>query len=443
MAGSVVDTAYELRRELKAETNKPGYKTEPVRKAIQAGVAITGNALKAAQEQAKLAAAKRRTLRLQAAKQDKLLEELVNERTRVLNNLKRCIADPATTWLQPAVVEAVNDQSELFGGSGMRDAVKKMILARNEIQKQEEEIKTAEAALEDLKTAIILVEDVCSYSKAVVSEAVANSLRNELYGLFESTEELPLILRLDEMEERLAELKTVAEEKIPEQPTFYVGESATTGAVKEPEIPLTMVDSGEDDLLEATPFFAADAEVEEPTTVQTTILEEPARMQTAVMEKPEAVEATVMDATEIVPEIVDVIPDAIIEEEVAEFIPGESTKSVDFQNVAFDSEVDAVEAGLVAEIVTDDDFHTALGEPKAAAVVTEGEEEKEDNPLLMLTLRFFDVIFFLLEKILVGVPKAILIGNTAMSRFAEVNRDGRGKAGWQQFEKLDNTKGRY
>ena len=55
-----MDSAWELRRELKAEFNKPGYKTKPIRNAIEAGITGTGNLLKSVREQAKLSAAQRK-----------------------------------------------------------------------------------------------------------------------------------------------------------------------------------------------------------------------------------------------------------------------------------------------------------------------------------------------------------------------------------------------
>jgi hypothetical protein len=50
VAGTVVDAAYEVRRDLQVEVNKPGYKTERVRTAIAAGAEATSRVIAAARD---------------------------------------------------------------------------------------------------------------------------------------------------------------------------------------------------------------------------------------------------------------------------------------------------------------------------------------------------------------------------------------------------------
>ena len=59
---------------------------------------------------------------------------------------------------------------------------------------------------------------------------------------------------------------------------------------------------------------------------------------------------------------------------------------------------------FTAELVSDDDFEDAVGTYKAAvAAFDEEEDENQDDPnfLVQLSLRTFDIIFFVAEKALV------------------------------------------
>ena len=50
-AGGVADAAWEIKRELQVETNRPGYRTEGARKAIEAGATQTAKVLQTAKEE--------------------------------------------------------------------------------------------------------------------------------------------------------------------------------------------------------------------------------------------------------------------------------------------------------------------------------------------------------------------------------------------------------
>ena len=145
------------------------------------------------------------------------------------------------------------------------------------------------------------------------------------------------------------------------------------------------------------------------------------------------VEPAYLDVDVIVGEV---NPDTVVVESNHKAEPQAAT-------IFVDDGIDAAGAGLIAEIVTDDDFDRAFGEAKVAVEVNEAEEEKEDNILVQVLLRSLDVTFFLLEKIVAGIPGAIERSQTALTRFAEVNRDGRGTKGWKPVKNLADTKGRY
>ena len=247
-SGAIADTAAELKRELQAETNRPGYKTQPLRQALQEAASVSGTLLEAARQEARLAAAQRRELRqLQQQqqppgtnnvngsvdgssdavaafeeevvdsveeagvaataaardvdpKQRQLLDDLQRESARVRQRLKRCIDAPEATWLTAAAVAAA--QKEDVRG-GLQDAVTRLILLKMELEEEDGAdtvFASVEAAVAHLKTVRDRIEDLCERVDNNMSGAAAAQLRRELLGepaaFFAQP---PLILRLDEL----------------------------------------------------------------------------------------------------------------------------------------------------------------------------------------------------------------------------------------------------
>ena len=114
-----------------------------------------------------------------------------------------------------------------------------------------------------------------------------------------------------------------------------------------------------------------------------------------------------------------------------------------------ESDADSLSAGLIAEVVSDEDFHVAVGESKAFTVdhthnefdMDEEEAEKMDNIVAIATLRSLDIFFFVLEKtVTVAVPKAIKVGKTASERLTDLQQSGKGTTGWKQVRNAANAK---
>jgi len=232
------------------------------------------------------------------------------------------------------------------------------------------------------------IEDLCLQVESSVSKTVADQLREEVYGEFDK--ELPLILRLEEVAKSLA---SAEQEPLSSDDTFFVATSEQEQM--------------------AAHFVDDDPEAKEDAT------------------------------TEFVPDgIIDVIPDAI----VTEMVSNNAEKYTGIKATVFVEGVDATGVGLVAEIITDEDFDSAVGAAKVAVevAVEEEAEKKEDSVLVQMTLRSLDIVFFVIEKILtVGIPGTTVLVKTALMRLEEVNREGKGSEGWQQFGNLADTKGKY
>jgi hypothetical protein len=437
VAGNLADTAWELKQELKSERSQPGYKTEGIRNAIEAGVVGTANRLQGFQREAQLAAAKRQEQRrLQGAvpqasatpvestpqasatpaesKRDALLPDLLNERSRIVERLQTCIEEPENTWLRQEVL-AASDEPVHFDTDALQEIVTMLILVRNDMQGPLRDAaatsETFESVVEQLRVARRTVEDLRARFAEAVSYAVANALHGEILGLRirgDATTETSLIMRLDALEEMV--LVDELEEIVP------VDENTTANIGTEGE---------------ATPWFArkedhADYKPEE----------------TARIKEETKLEETVFRA-----DIIEVVPEAVIRSYSAEngFI---ETSLEGAEVVVIESDdIDASSAGLIAELVTDDDFDVAVGQRKTAVAVPEDEddEESKDNGVLVqVTLRSLDVLFFVVEKTLtVGIPRIIETSQTVSSRVDEVNRSGMGTKGWENIRNTVTGSRRY
>jgi hypothetical protein len=387
--GRVVDTAWELRRELKAESNVPGYKTEPIRSAIAAGVTATGNLLNGVRERARLSAVEQKELFLKSQPQvlddvssaaverdptkptiqevnlvsetqmenqnlatERFLVDIRVERRRIVKQLSACIDRPDTTWLTREVVESL-ENLDFISSPAMQDCFTKMILLRDEIDNPVHDVSILDDSVQDLIALRTAIDYLCTYTASEVSDLIAEEIRLELFGRdYES-----LILRLKEEVEFLQ--------------NSLAGEGAPS-------------------------VVAAPAEV-----------------------------------FDVIPDAVfiDVIPDAFMMD-VHERMEGME---------------DGVDAGLMAEIVSDDDFESAVSDAKKVFEVAVDDTKKEEpNLFFILILRSLDVLFFVTEKaVTVVVPGSIVVVRTAWARLDEMNSSGMGSEGWKKLGNIADAKGRY
>ena len=417
IAGNVVDSAFELRRELKAETNKPGYKTEPVRKAIEAGVVGTGNLLQSVKESARLSAAKRKEARrLQQARDNSLpsftsMEELAgalrDEEHRIGRLLNECIEDPSNTWLNKDVIEGSMKE---FDEQSLRSLVFSMVLLKSSIRNHESEdlnasVESLLSSLEDIKLG---VEEVYQEACKSLPAKVGVELRNQLYGLQESSEK-PLILLLND--------------KIDPAIMIQSPSTATFEQMKEDQV--RAKESVDNLASEPAGFVDATVVVETNDVSRGTVESVTSNQNYFFAGQHEVVSPTAHD---------EVARENLVAEIVSD---NDDARTVDSSEMEND--------GLVAELVNDIDFEANFGGRKATTAADLDEEEvKEPNLAIQLTLRTLDVIFFVLEKVFIaGIPRTITVTGTAVRRLQAVNTKGMGASGWQQISKVRDSKGRY
>lgn len=495
--GSLADATYELQRELKAESNRAGYKTQPIRQAIEAGVVGTGKYLQAIQETARLAAAERKAKRLNPSSEestatteevkdnspppfelydppraateepvqpdfqtqpyystqiisttrtkistlgdidkDEVLIDLQIERDALLNRLSACIQRPEETWLQP---DMLTEEAKELSEESLREIAELMILLKDELNSTSttfDEAETVDTCLSQLRTDLSFIEELRGTVAGSISMNIANSLFDIIVGFYDIREgenEIPLLLRLDAFEVALTEYPPppppVPVERETEDTEVDPFQSLDEGSDYDEVLP-SLVDVVTDDdwtgIEEGTAASAKTRDWETTTGNVENMLSETSNRGTSSLETP-------LDA-----DVVEVIPEAVF----TAFESTEDSRENGREPIIF-ADLDAA-GGVTAELVSDDDFEVAVGKQKTVQSVSEEEEEEKPSLVLNLVLRSFDVIFFVLEKVLfVVVPKSIQLATTAVARYEEANQGGKGKKGWDRIKNSADPKGRY
>jgi hypothetical protein len=382
-----------------------------------------------------------------------LLLDLQQERLAIDLRLGQCIAEPENTWLTTDIVaQATMDE---LNEANLRDIATFMVLVRDEMDAQvQADANTAtytnadvdasgnadsatstmaQEVLDQLRTDLKSIQELRLRVAGAVSYAIADQLYRQILGLSPSgsattTEaataidddeenDLPIVLRLDEIQELL---------NAP---------------------PLPQANYDDDDGTTSTMPFTAPTNFMDVTNAKS--------RSSSSMGREGNVKATAVDpSTTATPwrrqsafiDFVDLIPDAVIDATMAG--GAETTATVGDAVAAF---VDVGGKSFNAEIVTDDDFDTTLAAKRVATFrgddVSDDDavsEAEEPNIVTVAALRTLDVVFFVLEKFFtVAVPKAVMLGTNVVRRLEEAQQEGKGSKGWKAIRKTASAKGRY
>lgn len=440
VAGDVMDTVWELKQELKAESSQPGYKTQAIRTAIEAGVSQTGNILRAAKQQRQLQASKQAFARLQAAQVSieetlgNMLEEMNSEREQIYNRMRSCIDAPERTWLTETVMmqaaastssssqSAPSDSRPVFDGEGLQQIVTRMIFVRDEMEARESsDITTFDERMEDLILVRNEIDQIRARATEAVSLTIAEALRNSLLGIRmeddkekEEEEVAPLILRLEELQDNFDRLQSTRDQVNQES----VGLETAVTELEQSVLELQASSANDVDEQLNGAWYDSESNVYDGN--DGVILDPP---YTGL----------------VTPEIVDVLPTR----------DSMATPLYTFEFDGDDQSPSSSRTSFAAEIVSDDDFDAAFGQAKTTkAVISDGNDEDDEeqaaNPMAELTLRALDVVFFVLEKTFtVVIPSALRIGQTVTMRIQEMQKTNAGSAGWETVKSVVDAKGRY
>jgi hypothetical protein len=447
-----IDTAYELKRELQVEPNQPGYKTKMIRatavdvtKRLKSGATQILAAAKREKSSAQLQGATEQGEELslksaavqdqdnvmdatvaafEAAAQPKVVEtpiaskpetkkaaffsttvtadevqlqgQLKAELSSLIRRLETCIDSPETTWLQPSLVE--NEIAKLSSESiepiitAMVKA-KQVLVQEKKLDSKSASTKRTRSLFDSLVVGKGLLDDVTDAAQLTGSQVVVDFLqRLFVYGdNYTPDRGLPLIARLGAVEQQVTAFDegtttTTAPQAVPPRvpqessEAFDMRASGTKKqAVEEPVFVEPPAEGFESVVME-----------EEDTPVETykAMVEEAIRNVIPEMVPPKP--AANKGASNASYSYVDVVPETQYAK-VYDYLV--TTDLVGDNEVLSDDE-----ASVYAEIVTDDYDESKAKAVSSAPADDEEREAEKPNALIQLTLRSFDVVFFLIEK---------------------------------------------
>lgn len=450
IAGNVVDSAWELNRELTAERNSPGYKTEPIRVAISAAANGTQAALRQAAIEARLGASAKKKLRslkkseiaiiestvspsaskilgeipeLQPLstnsfpsltlrdiknKVDEMTSQIQAEIDSLAERINRCIQYPGETWLRGYSDDSSSSKSNL------RQIVTKLILIRNQIEAeliQPLTLLNVEERLERITMISSAIEELCTFAPSTVGANLRSILVNVLDEDSEEAGNEPKLqytLRIDALS---LELKQAIE----------------------------MLHRHADPESHGGSFFAQSTKVDSPFQVSspgTSVAVEPDLVvQPFTNNIKKSRSYGLQQEANTVDPIVDVIGTYYRDNDAIPRQYEESDES--FRRV-------------VAEVIEDTELSDSIDDMKQVKILADAELQNEqrtaDDVLSRAALRSLDVIVFVLEKLVTtGLPATLSVVSTVALRLQRTfSSKGKSTEGWQTYDKLSkNIRGKY
>ena len=109
--------------------------------------------------------------------------------------------------------------------------------------------------------------------------------------------------------------------------------------------------------------------------------------------------------------------------------------------VPFSPDWDTLSVGDVQVLSDDDDDYTKILKLKKTTRGLDTVSEKVENPAIAVTLRVFDILFFVLEKtITLGLPPMVTLSGRIQRVVDNIQRKGMGKSGWEMLRNLKKSK---
>jgi hypothetical protein len=472
VTGTFVDAAWEVKQEIKVETNRPGYRTEGVRTAIAAGAETTSRVIAAARQGQ---TGEWKNILFGSKEQEQVLEleseiendvlplqempelpelpeippepalvadvplpvELLDEQRSVVLRLKFCIENPEESWLTADVLATLEGSID---PDSLRDVVTTMICARDDLSVTTgNDPDTIMELITKLKQVKNTVEMVNTMASSTAGEAVASKLGSILYGSDPQDAIQPTLMALDEI--KASYNRDLLEKE--------VADAKYNAAVAEREriiFEWERIFDEREDLIEQAKAIAEQIAVEEE---QEMIAEEQRRVEAAELaaqsimpDEPATGDGSILDAF-----VVDAFDVSF--EKSSYTNDAQRFAAVAVSNV--DIIVDDDFQSMAAEVVSDADFGGFSnandgGEEMKFRTVLEEEEEQEEEPNILVdgTLRVLDVGFAVAEKALfVVLPGIFQVAGTASKRLAGASRGGLGKLGWSRIGNTERGSKRY
>ncbi len=284
------------------------------------------------------------------------VSQLLEERSRVIDRLDLAIANPGETWLTAEVVGKIQGEVD---EDALREVVTAMIMARDQWEEDEAqedaESLTAAEVVEKLRTVKKTVDSITSLASSCAGMAGSAYLNHVLYGLDEEgADSRPSLLTLDDVEPSIAA-------------AVHVAESLPVIELVEPSIIDSEVIYDDGEVVERKVF----AEV--------------------VMDAARDTNGKSTTWTDAAQRGVSQVNDAY----TADFDKHEHTFATT-NNAAYDPSMASV------EVISDDDFDSAVGAKKVAVASQYEVEEagkKEKDIIGFVLLRGLDILVLVIEKL--------------------------------------------
>jgi hypothetical protein len=427
LANEVVDSAYQIQREVQAEPNQPGYKSKTLREnTAKATNILVGGANKILGGAKNLAAAA-----LEASKKEESmkilklsessnyvepppqgvenppqmdtstpsrvpwtsvsfgsippslarleLEEILEaEMERLFAKLGDCIQSPQATWLDPNLIMSDPDFQD-FPEEALEEVVVTLVQAQQVLVNGK---KDPIFALNQVKEAI---DEVCNVSARVGTMSIAQFLQQ--YLMYSSNNEKPVLLELDFYKSQLKEYMQQEQQAAPTQEKVQ-GADGSAWYVNEVQ--------------EVKPWYVEDDSRETITMDESNVVLDPNEYREIEIEQIELLEEEPMSVSRAVEaeevEFLDVIPFTSTLSADNVIVGVSSQTGAAFSDVFVDNSDDP---SIMAEIVTDDDYDVAMqgqGVKPADESFTQEEEDEEPSAAAMFALRSLDVILLAGEK---------------------------------------------
>lgn len=479
IANEVVDGAYQIKREVEVEPNKPGYKSKAIREQAAKTTNLLASgakkflggaknlalaALEASRQEDKLKTLKlpetastptptteipRSTSTQTTASEDppstkrvpwtstnfgatttvappslerlELEDILETEMDELMDRLTYCIQNPQETWLNPDLL--LSTEFSAVPEDLLEFVVVTMVQAQASLQ---QEGSFNANPIESLQMVKDQIDQICFACQESGFTTIAEYLEASLINRGVNNGQIPVLQQLDIYQEKLIELE----------------EFQRRQQEQEEEARLNVVDEeyGDNSVQEAKPWFVDDNDGSEEVIAMDSLQKDrativpPSASREVAAEEVEFFEAssianpvTVTEVQEV--EILDAIPTGPRTSDSPTI--GTNIMETEYQTPVFDEDDGD---SFMAEIVTDDDFEVAMGQGAKSVdenIPIDDDEEDEPNPVAMWALRSLDVVLLATEKTAKVVPGLVNLGGTVSERVSNAKSDGLGSEGWE------------
>jgi hypothetical protein len=449
IASDVADKAYQIKREVQAETSQPGYKTQAIREQTletsrrfaSGAKRILGGAknLAAAALEATKQEDKMKTLKLSetsgyvktpvaettmerpnetrvpftstnfgsttspapplpSLEKLEMQDVLETEMETLVDRLTECIQNPQGTWLNPDLLLGREEEFISFPDDQLELVVVAMVQVQMMLQ-QPNSNDNEQTMISTLRLVQSSVDEMCDICLQVGSPAIADYLQQTLVYREVSDGQVPVLLQLDEY---LAQLETLDAQQQRQQQASQQAMTEEAGNGYEPAQAVAAApwfvdeDQADEPVQETKPWYVDDF-IDSAVTLDDSF-ESPSMDSMSREAQVQEMELLDMAQGNPTPVVVVARETQVQEAEIIDAMPTSMRQMV----MVLADDADSMRK-VMAEIVTDDDFEVAMGQAKTVDKSIEGEYEDEEedgepNLVAMWALRSLDVVLLAGEK---------------------------------------------